>query len=142
MATTVREDGKVREVLDVRPADKLMIALLVDDSEVSRRSFLHLRDGLAALLERPARQAEIAPNHHRRTSDGGHARHEGHRKTAQEADQPDFSAIGVRGVSARRDLRGLPRPAKREGDRPIILALTVEGVELQQRLLPARARGS
>ena len=57
----VREDGSVREVLDVRPADKLMqIALLVDDSEAATEATSHLRDGLAALLERLHGKAEIA----------------------------------------------------------------------------------
>src|SRR5215207_5003912 len=58
---TVKEDGAVREVLDVKPAtDPLQIAVLIDDSAAATDATSFLRDGLAAFLERMRGHAEIA----------------------------------------------------------------------------------
>ena len=58
---TVKEDGVVREVLDVKPAtDPLQIAVLIDDSAAATDAVSFLRDGLAAFLERMRGHAEIA----------------------------------------------------------------------------------
>lgn len=130
---TVREDGKVREVLDVRPADKLMqIALLVDDSEVSRDAVSHLRDGLAALLERLHGKAEIAliTIGERPTVVTQYTKDTELLKKQTSRIFPR-SASGAYLLDAIFDAsRGL---AKREGDRPIILALSFEGVEYSNR---------
>jgi Ca-activated chloride channel homolog len=49
----VREDGKVREVLEARQADDpLEVALLVDDSAAATDATSYLREGLAAFIER------------------------------------------------------------------------------------------
>jgi VWFA-related protein len=57
----VREDGAQREVLGVRPADAPMqLALLIDDSAAAMDATSHLRDGLAAFLERMHGRAEIS----------------------------------------------------------------------------------
>jgi VWFA-related protein len=57
----VREDGKVREVLDAKPADTpLDLAILIDDSQAAGESTIHLREGLTALLERMRGKARIA----------------------------------------------------------------------------------
>jgi VWFA-related protein len=58
---SVREDGKAREVLDARPADApLTLAVLIDDSEAASDATIYLRDGLGALLERLRGKARIA----------------------------------------------------------------------------------
>ena len=57
---TVKEDGAVREVLDVKPAtDPLQIAVLIDDSAAATDATSYLRDGLEAFLERMRGHAEI-----------------------------------------------------------------------------------
>jgi VWFA-related protein len=57
----VKEDGAVREVVDVKPAtDPLTIAVLIDDSAAATDATSYLRDGLAAFLERLRGHAEIA----------------------------------------------------------------------------------
>ena len=58
---TVREDNAAREVLSVRAAtEPLHIALLIDDSQAASEATTHLREGLAAFLERMRGHAEIA----------------------------------------------------------------------------------
>ena len=57
----VKEDGAVREVVDVKPAtDPLTIAVLIDDSAAATDATSYLRDGLAAFLERLRGHAEVA----------------------------------------------------------------------------------
>ena len=57
---TVKEDGAVREVIDVKPAtDPLQIAVLIDDSAAATDATSYLRDGLEAFLERMRGHAEI-----------------------------------------------------------------------------------
>ena len=56
-----KEDGAVREVVDVKPAtDPLTIAVLIDDSAAATDATSYLRDGLAAFLERLRGHAEVA----------------------------------------------------------------------------------
>jgi VWFA-related protein len=56
----VKEDGAVREVIDVKPAtDPLQIAVLIDDSAAATDATSYLRDGLEAFLERMRGHAEI-----------------------------------------------------------------------------------
>jgi hypothetical protein len=78
---TVREDGRVREVLRVGPAPvPTHVALLVDDSQVTKDSMLFLRTALTGFVkrllsgeqapqvglwtfgERPTRRADFSPN--------------------------------------------------------------------------------
>jgi VWFA-related protein len=126
---TVREDGQVREVLSVRPADEpLTIALLVDDSAAASEATSYLREGLVALLERLHGKAETAlitvgdrptvvTQYTKETSE------------LQQAARRIFprSGAGAYLLDAIVDAsRGL---AKREASRPTILAVTFEGID-------------
>jgi VWFA-related protein len=125
----VREDGTVREVLEVKPAEEpLHIALLIDDSAAASEATQQLRDGLAAFLERVRGKAEIA--------------------LITVGDRPTVLAPYTRDTEqlTQRVRRIFPRTnagaylldaivdasrglAKRESPRKVILALTFEGVE-------------
>jgi VWFA-related protein len=129
----VREDGTAREVLDVRVATTPMqIAVLIDDSEAASEATSQLRDGLAALLERLHGKAEIALITH------------GERPTVLSSYTKDTAEL------QQKVRRLFPRPgsgaylldaimdasqglAKREAERPVILALTFEGVDYSNR---------
>jgi VWFA-related protein len=57
---TIKEDGAVREIVDVKRAtDPMQIALLVDDGAAAQEATSFLRDGLLAFLERMRGHAEI-----------------------------------------------------------------------------------
>ncbi|MGH9309217.1 MAG: VWA domain-containing protein [Vicinamibacterales bacterium] len=57
----VREDGNAREVLGARIADEpLQVALLIDDSQAAADATSHLREGLAAFVERMHGKGEVA----------------------------------------------------------------------------------
>jgi VWFA-related protein len=125
----VKEDGAVREVLDVKPADApLQIALLIDDSAAASEATSYLREGLTAFLERMRGRAEIglitvgerptvlAPY----TTDTAILnKHVGRIFPRSQSGAYLLDAI----VDASKAL------AKREAARPVILALTFEGVE-------------
>ena len=130
---TIKEDGATREVLDAKPAtEQLQIALLVDDSAAASDATSFLRDGLAAFLERMRGHAAIA------------LITTGERPTVVSNYTTDTQAL------TERVKRIFPRPnagaylldaiseasqglAKREGKRPVILALTFEGTEFSNR---------
>src|SRR5687767_14464625 len=125
----VKEDGAVREVLDVKPADApLQIALLIDDSAAASEATSHLREGLTAFLERMRGRAEIglitvgerptvlAPY---TTDTGILVKHVGLIFPRNQSGAYLLDAI----VEASKAL------AKREAARPVILALTFEGIE-------------
>ena len=124
----VREDGTAREVLSVAPAEApLQIALLVDDSAALGDSTVRLREAIAAFLERLHGKAEIALITF------------GDRPTVLAPYTKDTSALQQRAsrifprASAGAYLvdaiaeasRGL---AKRDAERPTIVAVTFEGV--------------
>jgi VWFA-related protein len=125
----VKEDGAVREVLDVKPADApLQIALLIDDSAAASDATTYLREGLAAFLERMRGRAEIG------------LITVGERPTVLAPYTTDTEILNqrVRRIFPRSNsgaylldaiLDASKALAKREAARPVILALTFEGVE-------------
>jgi VWFA-related protein len=129
----VREDGKPREVLDVRPADKpLHVALLIDDSEAANEATSHLREGLAALLERLHGKAEIAliTIGERPTVVAQYTKdtEQLKQRTGRIFPRSGSGAYLLDGiVDASRGL------AKREADRPVILAVSFEGIDYSNR---------
>ena len=125
----VREDGSAREVLNVEPAtDALDIMLLVDDSQAATTTIPYMRDGLSKFIDRMQGKAKIG------------IVTIGERPTSVVEYTTDPAALkrGVSRIFARpgsgaylleavRDAsRGLQ---KRETLRPVIIALTIEGVE-------------
>jgi VWFA-related protein len=136
----VREDNVAREVLDVRPADApLQIAILVDNSTAARNDIQNIRPALeafvAALLQPSdtGRRNEIAIitladrptlQTDQYTSD---------RATVDKAighifAQPQSGTYLLEGIMEAS--RGL---AKRNAERPVIVAITSEGPELSDR---------
>jgi VWFA-related protein len=125
----VKEDGATREVLDVKTADApIQIALLIDDSAAAADATSDLREGLAAFLERMRGRAEIG------------LITVGERPTVLAPYTTDTEVLNQRVrrifprtgsgaylldaiVDASRAL------AKREAKRPVILAVTFEGIE-------------
>jgi VWFA-related protein len=125
----VKEDNVVREVLDVKPADAPMqIAVLIDDSTAATDATSYLRDGLAAFLERMRGKAQIG--------------------LITVGDRPTVLAPYTTDIEVltKQVQRIFPRTnsgaylldaivdaskalAKREATRPVILAITFEGVE-------------
>jgi VWFA-related protein len=129
---TVREDGTAREVLSAGPATApLHIALLVDDSQAATHAIQPLREGLAAFVEAMTTgpvKAEIAlitigerpTSRVEYTSSTGELKRAVNRIFARQgAGAYLLEAI----VEASRGL------AKRETERPVILALSFEGIE-------------
>ena len=125
----VREDNVAREVLSAKTADTpLQIALLVDDSTAASDATTFIREGLAAFFERLRGKAEIS------------LMTIGERPTIVVPFTPDTQVLNERAK------RIFPRTnagaylleaivdaskalAKREAVRPVILALTFEGIE-------------
>jgi VWFA-related protein len=129
----VREDGRQREVLNAVPAaESLTISVLIDDSQAAEPAIPFIRDGLTAFVAELEGKAQIA--------------------LATLGERPtsvvDYttSAVelkkGITRIFARQGSgaylldaivdvsRGLQ---KRESARPVIVALTVEGVEFSNR---------
>jgi VWFA-related protein len=129
----VKEDGRQREVLDVRPADKpLQIALLVDDSEAATEATSHLREGLAAFLERMHGKAEIAliTIGERPTVVAQYSKdtEQLKQRTGRIFPRSGAGAYLLDGImDASRGLQ------KREAERPVILAVSFEGVDYSNR---------
>ena len=125
----VKEDGAVREVLDVKTADApLQIALLIDDSAAASDATSYLRDGLAAFLERMRGRAEIG------------LITVGERPTVLAPYTTDTEVLNqrVRRIFPRTGsgaylldaiVDASKALAKREAKRPVILAVTFEGIE-------------
>jgi VWFA-related protein len=125
----VKEDGTVREVLEVKPADAPMqIALLIDDSTAASDATTYLRDGLAAFLERMRGKAEIG------------LITVGDRPTVLAPYTTDTEVLNqrVRRIFPRTNSGAYlldaitdasKALAKREATRPVILAITFEGIE-------------
>lgn len=130
---TVREDGKPREVIDVRPAEApLDLAVLIDDSEAAREATTHLREGLAAMLERLRGKAEVAliTIGERPTVLANYTKDTDLLRKQTDRLFPRTGA-GAYLLDAILDAsRGL---AKRESDRKAILAITFEGVDYSNR---------
>jgi VWFA-related protein len=129
----VREDGKPREVLDVRPADTpLQIALLIDDSEAANEATSHMRDGLAAFLERLHGKAEIAliTVGERPTVLAPYTK-----DTAQlqQRVRRIFPRSGAGAYLLDAIMDASQALAKREAERPVIVALSFEGIDYSNR---------
>ena len=131
---TVKENGKTRDVVAVRPAKGLMqIALIVDDNGTGLlpRAALPLRPEAAG-------RAEFAIVTRRRPAAQAHRLHDGRQGPDRGAHQPVGPARARR--TADSCSRGSTRPRcdleKREAPRPIIVALSVPGEE--HTTLPAR----
>ena len=130
---TVKEDGKPREVLAVRAAETpLDLVVLIDDSAAATEATTHLRDGLVAMLERLHGKAQISLMTH------------GDRPTMlapftrDTADlQQKVRRIFPRSGSGAYLLDALMEAsvslAKRNAERPVIVAITFEGVEYSNR---------
>ncbi len=125
----VKEDGQVREVLDVKPADApLQIALLIDDSAAASDATTYLRDGLTAFLERMRGRAEIGL-----ITVGERPTVLAPYTTDTEILNKHVGRIFPRNQSGAYLLDAIVDASKalvkREAPRPVILALTFEGVE-------------
>lgn len=126
---TVREDNVDREVLRAVPADApLDIVILIDDSQASTRAIPYLRDGLTKFVERMAPKGRIGlvtigerpTNITERTSDVAEL-------------QKGIGRIFARSGAGAYLLQGIVDVSRgfqlREAQRPVIIALTTEGVE-------------
>lgn len=125
----VQEDGISREVVRAVPATgPLDVVVLVDDSQAATAAIAHLRDGLMKFIDRLQGKASIG------------IVTVGERPTSVAERTTDLAALkkGVSRIFARSDsgaylLEGIMDVArglqKREVARPVIVALTVEGIE-------------
>ena len=125
----VREDGVAREVLKAEPASgPMQIALLVDDSQAAIDAVPQIREGLQAFIDALQGKAEIA------------LITIGERPTSivQYTTSADALKKGVNRIFARRGsgaylLEGITEASKglerRKATRPVIVALSTEGVE-------------
>ena len=126
----VREDGNVREVLRVEPAtEPLEVMLLVDDSQAATAAIPFIRDGLKKFVDRMQGKAKIGlvtfgerPTSVVEYTTDTPALHKGINRIFARPGGGAYLLEAVRDTS-----RGM---RKREGQRrPVILALTVEGIE-------------
>jgi VWFA-related protein len=126
---SVREEGTAREVLRVGPATGDMdIILLVDDSQAATTYIPYLRDGLTRFIERMGGKARIGivtigerpTNVVERTNDVA-ALKKGIGRIFSRSGTGAYLLEGIVEVS-----RGMQM---RETARPVIIALTTEGVE-------------
>jgi VWFA-related protein len=126
---TVREDGVAREVLKAGPATApLQIALVVDDSQAATQAIQEIREGLIATVDKMQGRAEISlvTVGERPTSLVDYTTDAAALKTAigRIFSRPGSGAYlseGILDVS-----KGLQ---KRGAARPVIVALTFDGVE-------------
>ena len=126
---TVREDGVAREVLRAQPADAaLSIVILVDDSQAATPSIAQLRDGLNKFIDRMAGKAEIGI-----VTIGERPTIVAERTRDVALQKKGVSRIFARTGAGAYLLEGLIDVSrglqKREAQRPVIIALTTEGVE-------------
>lgn len=125
----VREDNVPREVLKVRPnTEPMHIALLVDDSQASDSAIQPLREGLTAFVDALEGKAQIAlitlgerPTSVVQYTPSAEALKKGVNRIFA---RPGSGAYLLEGISEAS--RGLE---KRNVPRPVIVALTFEGVE-------------
>ena len=126
---TVREGGQAREVLRAGPAQKpLDITFLVDDSQAATTAIPYIRDGVSKFIDRMQGKAAIGivTVGERPTS------------VAQRSEDPSAARKGVGRIFARPGsgaylLEGISEVSrgfqKAESARPVIIAITTEGVE-------------
>jgi VWFA-related protein len=125
----VREDGVAREVLKAGPAtDPMQIVLIVDDSQAAEEAVQPMREGLTAFVDKMQGRAEIgivtvgdrATSIVPSTTDSA-ALKKGITRIFARSGAGAYLLEGIMDVS-----RGFER---REATRPVIVALTMEGVE-------------
>lgn len=126
---TVREDGVSREVLKVRRADTPPeIILLVDDSQAASNAIPHLRDGLNRFIDLMKGQASIGI-----VTIGERPTTLVERTKDVEAQKKAVGRIFARSGTGAYLLEGIHDVSrgfqKRNTERPILIALTTEGVE-------------
>lgn len=126
---TVKEDGVAREVLRAGPATApIQLVLLVDDSQALTPALQPMRDGLTKFVDKMQGHAEIG------------IVTVGERATSLVPSTTDVNALkrGITRVFARSGagaymLDGIEEVSqgfqKRKAERPVIVALTMEGVE-------------
>jgi len=126
---TVREDGNVREVLKAGPAtEPLTLSILVDDSQAAEQSIQEIRRGLTAFVEQMQGRARIAiatfgerPTSIVDYTESTETLKRGVTKIFSRQGAGSYLLDAIQDVS-----RGLQ---KREAERPVIIAITVEGIE-------------
>lgn len=125
----VREDGVAREVLRVRPAtDPLDVVLLVDDSQAATPAISYLRDGLTTFVDQLQDKAAIGI-----VTVGERPTSVVERTTDTAALKKAISRIFARSGSGAYLLEAISEVSrglqKRDMARPVIVAITMEGVE-------------
>lgn len=125
----VREDGVAREVIRAVPAtEPLDIVLLVDDSQAATRAIPYLRDGLATFIDQLQGKAAIGM-----VTVGERPTSVVERTTDTAALKKGVSRIFARPGSGAYLLEAISEVSrgfqKRETARPVIVAITMEGVE-------------
>lgn len=126
---SVQEDGVKREVLRAVPATTPAdIVVIVDDSQAARGAIPYLRDGLNRFIDRLQGKASMGL-----VTIGERPTSVAERTTDHAAMKKGVSRIFARTGAGAYLLEGIVDVArglqKREAARPVIVALTVEGVE-------------
>jgi len=131
----VREDNVAREVLRIVPAsDPLQIALLVDNSEAATRSIQRMRDGLNAFIDRIANEKNeisIVTMADRptlmvdSTKDAAKLKKSGADRLFAQPGSGTYLLESI--LETTKGFR------KREAMRPVIVALTTEGIEFSNQ---------
>lgn len=130
---TVREDGVSREVLSAAPAtEPLDVILLVDDSQAATDAIPFIRDGLNAFVEKLQGKADIGI-----VTIGERPTSVVERTSNLDAVKKGITRIFARPGSGAYLLEGILEVTrgfqKREAERPVIVALTIEGVEFSNQ---------
>lgn len=126
---TVREDGAAREVTAVRRADApLQVALLIDDSQAATSATIYLREGLEAFVERLHGKGQVAliTFGERPTVLGSYSDDTEELKRLVNRIFPRTGAGAYFSDAVADASQAL---AKREAERPVIVAVLFEGVE-------------
>jgi hypothetical protein len=126
---TVREDGVTREVLRAVPASEpLDIVLLVDDSQAATRAIPFLRDAVTQFIDRMQGKASIGI-----VTIGERPTSVAERTTDVAALKTGANRIFARPGSGGYLLEGISEVTRgfklREAKRPVIVAISIEGVE-------------
>ena len=130
---TVREDGTAREVLKAGPATaRLDVALLIDDSQGSTSMIQPLREGITAFVEKLQGKADIAlitfgerPTTRVEYTGSVEALKTGVGRVFPRSGAGPYLLEAILEAS-----RGLER---RKAERPVIVAVTVEGLEFSNQ---------
>ena len=126
---TVREDGVAREVVRAVPADgQLDVVVIIDDSQAATNIIPYLRDGLTRFVDKMAGKARIGfvtigerpTNITERTTDSAELK-------------KGIGRLFARNGAGAYLLQGIVDVSKgfqlRQSERPVIVAITLEGVE-------------